>query len=290
MIPFEIPLPRSLLFTGLFLSALALSGCGVQFFYNNLDGLAKYELGRYVDMTPSQQAAFDAQFQSLWLWHRSEELPKYASEIERFAGAVDDGVTDTLLERAYTTMQGWFQRVSTKGAPAARDFLKSLGDAQVGEVAQAFEKENEKWARRDADDSLEDRQKKWRRNVERLLKRFLGALDAEQRQRLVDASADYQPARELWGEYRLRWQGEFLRLLEIRGSNEAFDVQYARVFGAQEPLYGERLIRIEQHNRTLTMALLLAVLESMDDKQTARLKERLGGWAEDFRELSGQVN
>ena len=49
--------------------ALSLSACGVQFLYNNLDSIARVELGTYIDLTQEQEAYFGQEFAKLWRWH-----------------------------------------------------------------------------------------------------------------------------------------------------------------------------------------------------------------------------
>ena len=266
----------------------ALAGCGVQFLYNNLDSLVSAELRQYMDMTPEQAAYFERQLGELWNWHRSEALPDYADAIDDWARLVDSGISTSQVDQAYVTMQDWWQAIVSRGTPAAKSFLKQFEDTQVTALGEAFERENKKWDRRSRKDSLIDRQKKWRKNFERLLERFIGALSADQRQVLVLGSADYRPARALWGEYRLRWQAEIMHLLAVRGEPEGFNAQFERVFGSQEALYGEELTAIGEHNEALARRLLLTVLESIDDKQKARFKQRMGEWANDFRELAAQ--
>ena len=67
------------------LLALANTGCGVGFFYNNLDRLVRWELDSVLAMTPDQEAFFEAEFAALWRWHRTEELPRYAEDLDRWA-------------------------------------------------------------------------------------------------------------------------------------------------------------------------------------------------------------
>ncbi len=266
-----------------------LAGCGVQFLYNNLDTLVTSRLDDYVELTAEQQADFEREFETLWKWHRAEELPRYATDIETWSGIVDDGITESEVDQVFERMREWWQRVEVKGTPASKDFLKRLEDSQVLEIAQSFEKENAKWAKRSKDDGRKSRQRRWAKNFERLLERFTGSLHGEQQEILRLGSQDYRPERELWGDYRLTWQREFLALLEVRSEADTFEEQFEHVFGPQQQFYGDELIEAEIQNEALTRKLVLAVLQSMDTGQVEKFKDNLAARAREFRELSLDV-
>ena len=263
-----------------------LAGCGVPFFYNNLDTLISSQLEDYVELTPEQQAYFEREFEALWTWHRAEELPRYATDLENWALLVDDGVTETEVDQAFNRMQQWWQRVETRGRPASKAFIKRLQDTQIRGIAQAFQEENAKWDKRGLGRSLESRQRRWAKNFERLLERFTGSLGRQQQEIIAFASKDYRPAHELWDEYRLRWQQEFLALIEMRHDPEAFERQFDLVFGPQQQLYSHELIEAQTHNETLARKLVLAVLQSMNASQVERFKNKLSARAQEFRKLS----
>lgn len=263
-----------------------LAGCGVQFLYNNLDTLVSRQLDDYVELTAEQEAYFEREFETLWKWHRTEELPRYAADLEQWTGFVADGVTELEVDQVFERMQDWWQRVEARSRPASMEFIKRLQDSQVMEIEQAFETENAKWQKRSEDEDTQSRRRKWAKNFERLIERFTGSLDREQREILTSGSQDYQPARERWGEYRLTWQQAFLSLLEARKDADAFDAQFDRVFGPQQQLYSSELIEAQTRNEALTRKLVLAVLQSMDAGQVEKFKDNLAARAQEFRELS----
>ena len=263
-----------------------LTGCGVQFLYNNLDTLVASQLDDYVRLTPEQQAYFDREFQALWRWHRAQELPRYAQDLETWAEFVGDGVTDTEVEHAFSRMRDWWQRVETKGKPASRAFLMRLEAYQVREIAEAFEQENVEWDERGEEDSVESQRRRWAKNFERLLERFTGSLGRQQQDILALGAQEYRPARALWGQYRLVWQREFLSLLAARHDASAFEARFERVFGPQQELYDDALIEAQAHNEALARRLVLAVLQSLNDRQLRKFERELVERAQEFRDLA----
>lgn len=274
----------------LLMLASLLAGCGVQFLYNNLDSMVRMQLEDYIEFTESQEAFFEREFESLWKWHRQEELPQYAAKLEYWAVLADDGVVGSEIDQAFTTMQAWLQRVQAKGTPSAMELLMSLEDAQVQELEEAFAKLNAKREKRMKRLDVEDRQRRWAKNFERLLERFTGSLDATQQQYLKRGAKRYRPASELWREYSLVWQEELLSLLRVRHDAEAFSSGYAYVFGPQVAVYSVELKAAQAHNEALSKELILGVLASMRALQRKRFSETLAKRAEEFRELAAEAD
>ena len=270
----------------LLIALVALAGCGVQFFYNNLDAFIESALEGYIDLTPEQEALFERELEALWRWHRREELARYAEDLERFSANVARGVKPDDLDQAFETTQGWWQRIARGGTPAAKRFIKLLDDAQVDLIPTRFAEENERADKRAARRSHEDWQDRWGKNFRRIIERFTGTLTREQRALLAKGASEYRPEREARVEYRLRWQAEFLKLLNARRDDDAFDAQFETVFGPQQGFYSRGLIEAQAHNQALTRRVVLEVLASLSDEQVKRLRTRLADYAEDMRELS----
>ena len=173
--------------------------------------------------------------------------------------------------------------------PAAVELLRSLEDSKVTHIAEVLEKENAKQEKRIEKRTPEERQRRWRKNFQSLLENFTGRLGSQQQQVLITADGRYRAVPELWHEYSLRWQREFLSLLEERRNKETFDPGLERIFGPQEPYYREALIEAQAHNEALSKELLVALLASLNEAQLERFSETLSDRARDFRELAAEA-
>ena len=271
------------------LVALANAGCGVGFFYNNLDRLIRWELDSVLAMTADQQAFFKAEFAVLWRWHRTQELPRYADDLDRWAERFGDAATPRDIEELFVTVEGWWLRLEAKGTPLAIDILRSLDDEQVASLAEALEESNADWEKQEKDKPVEAVRKAWRKDFESILKRFTGPLTREQRALVVDASANYHPERALWADYRRRWQRDLFILLERRAEADHFASGFERLVKAQKSYYGEPFARIEAANEALVKATLVAVLRDAPPKQRERLRDTLNDRAEEFRTLAAEA-
>ena len=266
--------------------ALANAGCGVGFFYNNLDRLVRWELDSVLAMTPDQEAFFEAEFAALWRWHRTEELPRYAEDLDRWAERFAGVPTETDVEEALVGLEGWWLRLEAKGTPFAAEFLRRLEDEQVASLAEALEESNADWEKDEKNKPIDAVRKGWRKDFEAILKRFTGPLTQEQRAIIADAAERYQPERQLWADYRRRWQRELFALLEQRHGADDFGEQFAHLVKSQKTYYGEQFASVEAANEALVKAVLVAVLNRAPSEQSERLRDNLTERAQQLRKLA----
>lgn len=271
------------------LVALANAGCGVGFFYNNLDRLVRWELDSVLAMTPDQEAFFEAEFADLWRWHRTHELPRYADDLRRWAERFDGAATPADIDELFVTLEGWWLRLEAKGTPFAAEFLRSLDDEQVSSLAQALEESNADWEKQEKGKPVGAVRKAWRKDFEAILKRFTGPLTQEQRALIADAAERYQPERQLWADYRRRWQRDLFILLERRHEAEHFTVGFERLVKDQKTYYGERFAEVEAANEALVKTAVAEVLSDASPKQRERLRDTLNDRAEQLRALAAKA-
>ena len=278
--------PRTRRCACILLLTLANAGCGVGFFYNNLDRLIRWELDSVLTMTPDQETFFEAEFAALWRWHRVEELPRYADDLDRWAGRFGGAATEADLEELFVTLEGWWLRVEARGTPFVAEFLHSLDDEQVASLAEALEEANVDWEKDEKNKPIDAVRKGWRKDFEAILKRFTGPLTDEQRSLLADAAERYQPERQLWADYRRRWQGELFALLAQRREVDDFDERFAHLVKSQKTYYGERFADVEAANEALVRTVLVAVLNQAPPLQRERLRDNLTERAQQLRKLA----
>ena len=273
---------------GLFILLLALAnaGCGVGFLYNNLDRFVRWELDSVLDMTPEQKAYFETEFADLWRWHRAHELPRYADDLDRWAGQVGDPALSVDIDELFITVEGWWLRLEARGTPVAAEFLRSLDDQQVNALAEALEESNADWEKEEKGKPIEVVRKAWRKDFESILKRFTGALTEEQRAVIANAAERYLPERQLWADYRRRWQGELFNLLERRHDADHFTAGFERLVKDQKTYYSAEFAEIEAANEALVKSTLLATLNQAPPKQRDRLRNNLTDRAEELRALA----
>lgn len=264
---------------GAALLVVLLSGCSsFGLIYNRLDTLVHLEVGRYIDLTPSQRADFDLRFAELWRWHRKTQLKLYADDLREFAETaalpVSADQVEALTERlrahtvrlANQSFDGFASAVATLNDAQVDDLLSELAARNAKERKKALKLDDDQWREKRADESIER------------LDDWAGSVTPEQRQRIrewaaglvrklppADASA-LQPLREL---------------LAGRGKPE-FRERLARSFIDPE-LAPEDRAELEAE-RAARSAMLADLSELATDAQRRHLQKRL---LEIARELDG---
>ena len=267
------------------LLALANAGCGMGFFYNNLDRLVRWELREVLTMTPDQEAFFEAEFAALWHWHRTEELPRYADDLDLWAKRFGGTATQADIHELFATLEGWWLRLEAKGTPFVAQFLGRLDDQQVASLAEALEESNADWESSEKGKPIDAVRKGWRKDFEDILKRLIGRLTSDQRALLAEAAERYQPERQLWADYRRRWQSDLFALLEQRREVDDFGERFAQLVKSQKTYYGEQFAKVEAANEALVKSALVAVLNQSLPRQRQRLGDTLADRAQALRAL-----
>lgn len=276
------------LIAGLLLLAVS-GGCSVKFIYNNLDRVARMGVGEYLDMTPQQREYFAVEFARVHRWHRQTQLPVYAELLESIPPLLADGAQREELRNLELQMRGWAEAAIEQALPMTLQILRTMTDAQLADLPDRLERSNREIAAPELDRELDAVQAQWAEEVEDAFKRFAGRLTMAQRAYLAAQSVSYIPERELWAEYRRRWQAELLRLLHQRRELSDFDAQFLALARDRESYYGEELAAIFAHNEELYRQVGLWLLNHLTPEQSRRLAERLEDLATDFRELADQA-
>jgi hypothetical protein len=268
----------------LVLLAVALSGCGVRTAYNNLDRLLLRWVDRQVSLDAEQTEVARSMIRQHIDWHCASELPDYAAWLRRIEGDVEERTLSRgALEAHAGTLGEFWQRMLTELRPSMIEVIGMLDDGQVQQLAESFEERNLELAERaELDDQA------WReervRGMERGLRRFIGRVDGDQRQRLERWAEELVRSDESTLEETLRWQGRFFDLLEHRDGS-GFETELVGLLKPDDN-WSESHRALMAHNRDRTLAALVDVLDLAGERQRNRLRSRLDSLATDFERLS----
>jgi len=250
------------------LSVLMLSGCGVKLFYNNADRVARWWVSDYIDMTPAQRQYFDSSTAELMYWHRTTQLALYRQRLDSLRQALaTPGFTQAQLDELVDEVEIWGETISARASPIGVQILLSLSLDQVNELESNFAKSNRDYER-DIKRSIEDHAREDAKDYAKLLRRFVGRLNSEQRDLILRQHLALAPDAEAILNYRRFWQGELTSALEsrppARGRVEDlmlnFDQHYTPEFTA-----------MIDTNELIYRDLTLELLNSLSQKQRERL-------------------
>ena len=277
---------------------IALSGCSIKLAYNNADRLIRWGIDDYVDLTREQRAFLNPELKRLLYWHRTTQLPRYATTLRTLQADIDravgsDGVALSEDFGAFIeTALSWGELVQEKAQRAGSQVLISLTQRQIDALPRRLAADNKDLAKDERGKSLEASQKRWAKEVRKGLQRFTGRLTDQQRSYLARQAEYYEPERELWVAYRQRWQEDVLALLTLWRDRE-IDAQtlvqrFRALADARESYYGD-FGPVFERNEVLSRDTLAGLLVRMNPAQRKRFARGLQSIAQDLDELVAQA-
>lgn len=265
-----------------------LGGCSVKFAYNNLDRLVRWQVSDYVDLNPEQRALFKRELNDLLAWHRSAHLPQYADFARKLSMQLVDAPTVDTFDAMFVQMFAWADEVETQATPMIVDIMVSLTDEQIEDLRPRLEKSNVEFAEDEEGLELEEAQARWVEEFSDGLKTFVGRLNRQQKNYVLERAGDYRPQLILWRDYRVRFQAALLELLEERHSPE-FAQRYTTLIEQRKSFYGDALTEAFAHNERLGVEISAHLFSTLTKKQTNHLVDWLNELGEDFDELAAKA-
>lgn len=263
---------------------LTIAGCSSnRFFYNRLDFLVPWYLGDYVSLEREQRELLDRELADFLDWHQREELPAYHALLGQARGALEDTLTMEEVDLLAVDLQQALDRLQWRALEWLLPLGASLSEAQVGEFLLALREQQseyeEKYLERDAEQYRVDACESLDDNV----RRFIGRLDASQKERLHTACGELMRSDHLWLASRATWIEELERTLQ-------------REPGWQQRLRDSLATRDERlpagyreawaHNRQVMQAAVVDVINQRSERQDQHLARELTRLQADLVALS----
>jgi hypothetical protein len=111
-----------------------LAGCSTtSLVYDNLPWLLHRRIDARFDLTATQSDQLKTQIAEFAAWHRRQELPRYAIEMERIETALADGLTRGEAEEFVALFREARKRLLARAIPMSAAFLHSVNDEQIAE-------------------------------------------------------------------------------------------------------------------------------------------------------------
>ena len=262
---------------------LTLVGCSsTTFFYNRLNLIVPWYVGKYVDLTRDQKKFLDQQLEPFLYWHRSEELPLYLDILAEIEQALDGQVDGEQVAAIAGSFEEAWLRVEMRGL----DWMLALGEQLSREQMEAFvatlrEKQleyEEEYLPRSEEEYREDAYE----NLEDATQDFLGRLDWGQRGILEEAAQQLQRSDAIWLQERARWID---RMEEILQREEGWQQAMRDALANREQTTSQEYLAVYEHNSQTIYAALAKLANSRSDKQDKRLRKRLDDLREDIESL-----
>ena len=266
--------------------SVSTSGCTTKLAYDFLDWGLYWELKDYVKFTRDQRLLVKDEISQLIDWHRSEELPQYADQLEKLSKELKSGITVEQLEESYNNLRDSWQRIVIKTLPAAVDIISNLNDEQVNDFFEMLiEKEGDD-AKKIEKGTNARTLKKREAYVSKKIVGVIGKLNEDQKSLIAQWTLSMKPTKELSLAQAIQWRTRMQTVLAERHNKQQLENNLMVLFANPDQLRSASYRRVIEKNKRLIMQLLFDLNQTLTKQQRSKLVKKLKSYINDFRDLS----
>jgi hypothetical protein len=262
------------------------SGCTIKLAYNFLDWGLYWQMEDYVKFNRDQSSLVKDELSKLVDWHRSDELPKYADQLEKLSNGLENGLTVEQLDDTYNSLSIGWQRIVIKTLPAATDIMSKLTDQQVNDFFEILIEEEQDDARdieRDTEETLSEERAEY---LSKKISDLIGKLNDEQKTLIVQWAPRIQPTAQLSLDHTIQWRIKMQSTMVERQNKQQLEETLLVLFANPDQLWSDEYRRAIEKNQHLVMQLIFDINQTLTDKQRRKLVRKLNSFIEDLRDLS----
>ena len=266
--------------------SVSISGCTTKLAYDFLDWGLYWELKDYVKFTRDQRLLVKEEISQLIDWHRSEELPQYAVQLEKLSALLENGLTVEHVEEYYNNLRDSWQRIVIKTLPAAVDIISNLNDEQVNDFFEMLiEKEGDD-AKEIENGTNARTLKKREAYVSKKIVGVIGKLNEDQKSLIAQWVRGMKPTKELSLGHAIQWRNRMQTVLAERHNERQLEKKLMVLFANPDQLRSPSYRRVIEKNKRLIMQFLFDLNQTLTSQQRSKLVKKIQGFTEDFRDLS----
>jgi hypothetical protein len=280
-------------------TALVLGACSaIKLGYNNSATFAHTYLTSKVDFDNDQSALMKTSLRGLVEWHRNNELPLLAEELQKARlvlapkGESLQPVTAAQVAALNQAIRTSLRRTADEAAPVIAKNMLGLWPNQIADIQEALNKSNQDYRdKRMASNAAERIEQSVERMAERF-ERWLGDLNPKQMARIEQwaKSAANNPQQNY--EKRLKRQQVFMQLVSQSANRQIDQATLTREVAEllndwQTP--GNTAERKDfELRQQAVVELVVDVLNACNVAQRRNAADRAASWAEDFQILASK--
>ena len=273
------------------LALVAACSSFTRFGYNQADTLAAWVADDYFELEPLQKEEFQKRFARIYIWHRHDQLPEYATFLQTAKGRLQKGISRDDVLWFMDGVRARTRTATRQAAPDTATFLATLTPEQIENMKRHWAKDNRKYLKeRKLDGTVAERFEGDAKRMTKHFKDWLTPLNAEQEQLVATLTRELPEMHQLHYADRLRRQKDFLELLSHRAEGERFNQRVTEFIVNWErgrtPEYQKRLDAWWQKRADMFVALD----RTLTPQQRTAAVDRLQGYANDFVALAQRAD
>ena len=268
------------------LLALGLAACSTtQLVYNKLDWFAAWQIGTYVELQGPSEALFENGFASLWRWHRATQLSLYAKDLRELADAAGSRLSPEQIQDFVRRANDHVEHLLDEGLPGAVNVFQALDDAQIAGLLKRMAERRAERAEEDSELDASERQNRTNKDMQKGLKRWLGAISTAQKERVQNWVAGRPSDLELWRRYNEQWAAAFAELLVARSQTD-FGTRLRGLLLDPNLPATEAVNELRLRYNQSAAELMSEVSGTLSPKQRAHFQSELRALAQDLETLA----
>lgn len=275
---------------------LLLSGCGLQFTYNQLDWLGLWYVNGYVSLDSQQKAEFRQRWDAQLDWHRKTQLSGYVQLLKELKLMANSGLKKSDLLYLSDQVEQFYRSSMQHLAPDLTYFASQANEQQAQELLLSLQEENHKWEKKYLAPKVSKRDKRRITDTTDSIEYWTGPLNAQQLGRIKEWNRQLTPIAKEMLEQRERWHS---KLADYFSGNMAAGFQgaasnpnqaLASLISDPQQLWSKQYQAKIEHNKEVTYVLLLDLFSHLSEQQFAHLNKKLDQTIADLLELSTAGN
>ena len=267
-----------------------LAGCStLQFAYNSAPELTYWWLDGFLDFNAEQKPQIRADIQSMFAWHRSQQLGLYITWLERAQSLAARNIQADEVCAIYDEALDSLDSVAKEIEPRAVRLLLTIDAAQVEQLQKQYNKKNREWRKEwlagTPEELLDNRTDKGVEQAEK----FYGRLDSPQRQlvRQLAKSSGYDPRMSYL--LRLRRQADSVDTLRKLSAHpkdtDAFALEWRQLIERTRVTPDPMLRQYSMDMRKANCAAVASLHNATTPAQRERAVKQMQSYGRDLRAL-----
>jgi len=269
--------------------AIFLMSCGPRWVYPHLDWLVPWYVSDYISLDSDQKNMFEARLLKLLDWHCRTQLPVYATILRALGRdlANSSKPVDAATLQAYSArLMALWKELLRQIDPGITNILATATDAQVNELFDNLEKQNQKFKKEYIDLPPDELFQNRKDRMDKRTIYWISTLSPAQKQAVSDWNLQLAPIAVDWLQNRETIQTEARRLMVRRHDDPGFRIAMQELIIHPESMRSAEYQRKIDINTTATIRLMVQLNKLLSEKQRSYLLDRIESLAADFDILS----
>lgn len=264
------------------ISLVLVSGCGIKWWYDQMDTLLEYRIDQYFDLTSQQEDFVSTQLAKHLVWHRSEGVPVHVAFLTETRNRLADGVTrDDIFWFFGQYREQLFMIVDRLSSDSVL-FLTQLNMDQIDYFSEQLKEQNEEYEERLAL-SREKRLEKRLESTLEFLEDWMGDLSESQETEIRRMSLALPDRLEEWYRVRVQRQQLLVNLLRTEKNEASLRQALLLIMLPQERNAGDPSLGP-------MIEMILSIDKMATAEQRQQMIDKLKTWIDGLKEVNGRFS